>query len=425
MATRLAATIALLACAAAPALAQAPSTIAPERVGMSSERLGRLDAAMQALVDSSRAAGVASLVLRDGHVVHSAAYGWSDREAGRPLRTDALFRIASQTKALTSVAAMILVEEGRLTLTDPVWRWVPAFQRMSVATDSGPVPARRALRVRDLLTHSAGLSYGTDALVREAYEAAGLGPAAGVGWYFADKDEPICVTMDRLGTLPLVAQPGDRFVYGYGTDLLGCVVERVSGQSLDAFLRERILEPLGMDDTYFYVPEGERSRLATLYAAGDDGLQRAPDGPRGQGEYVDGPRVSYSGGAGLVSTLGDYGRFLQMLLNGGELDGVRILSPYGVSLMTRDHLGPSYGQAGLGFGLGFQVLTDPALAGRFGAPGAYGWGGAYATSYWVDPAERLVVVLMTQTMPAGPLNLGALRDLVYAAVEEPAALERH
>jgi CubicO group peptidase (beta-lactamase class C family) len=411
---------ALLASAAPPLPGQGFPAVEPEAVGMSEQRLARIDSVMQALVDSARVAGVSVLVLRDGRAVKSSTYGWADREAGRPLEGDALFRIASQTKAVTSVAIMMLVEEGRLKLTDPVHRWVPSFETATVASEGGRVPVRRAVTIRDLLTHSAGLSYGTDATVRAEYQAAGLGPAAGYGWYFADKDEPICASMDRLGTLPLVAQPGERYVYGYATDLLGCVVERVSGQSLDDFFQQRIFRPLGMRSTFFFVPPAERGRLTTVYSAGAGGLQRAAEGAMGQGAYADGPGASFSGGAGLVSTIGDYGRFLQMLLNGGELDGARILSPHTVANMTGDHLGPVYGQPGLGFGLGFQVLQDPPLAARFGAVGAFGWGGAYTTTYWADPAERLVALIMTQTLPSGGLDAAdRFRTLVYSAIVSP------
>lgn len=407
-----------------PVSAQDLPRAGPASVGMSSERLARFDSTAQALVDSSAAGGIAVLVLRNGRVAKSGAWGWRDREARELLSEDDLFRIASQTKAITSVAVMMLVEEGRLALHHPVARWVPSFDEMTVATDSGPVPTRRPVTIRDLLTHTAGISYGTGPLIRDAYEAAGLGPAAGYGWYFAGKDEPICTTMDRLGTLPLAAQPGERFVYGYATDLLGCVVERISGVSLDEFFRERIFEPLAMDDTWFYLPPSERSRLVTVYSDEPEGLRRAPDGAGGQGHYVEGPRTSYSGGAGLVSTIGDYGKFLQMMLNGGELNGVYILSPHSVALMTEDHLGPAYSVPGQGFGLGFQILTDPGLAGRYGRPGLYGWGGAYATTYWVDPMERLVVLVMTQTLPSRHLDADVFRALVYSAILEPAGALR-
>jgi CubicO group peptidase (beta-lactamase class C family) len=404
-----------------PAPGQGLPRAEPEAAGMSGARLARIDTVMQIAVDSARAAGIAVLLLRDGQVVKSGSYGWADLEARRPLRTDALFRIASQTKAVTSVAVMMLVEEGKLRLSDPVQRWMPTFAGMTVVSGDGSTPARRPITIRDLLTHSAGLSYGTEPSVRQAYAAAGLGPAAGHGWYFADKDEPICTTLDRLGTLPLVAHPGERFVYGYGTDVLGCVVERVSGRALDEFFRERIFRPLRMNDTHFFLPPAEPSRLVAVYAAGSGGLRRADEGATGQGAYVDGPRASFSGGAGLVSSIEDYARFLQMLLNGGELEGARILAPHTIVLMTTDHLGALYTSPGLGFGLGFEVLEDPGHAGRYGAPGAYGWGGAYATTYWVDPEERLVALIMTQTLPSGGLDAAdRFRTLVYSALLQPA-----
>jgi len=405
--------------AASSAVGQELPRAQPEALGMSSARLAHIDSVMQRLVDSSRVAGVSVLVLRDGKVVKSGVYGWSDREARRPMQGDALFRIASQTKAITSVAVMMLVEEGKLQLGDPVDRFVPSFAHMKVATDTGDVPRRRAIYIGDLLTHSAGLSYGTDARVRARYEAAGLGPAAGRGWYFADKAEPICTTIDRLGTLPLVAQPGERFVYGYSTDVLGCVIERVSGMPLDVFFRERIFKQLNMEDSYFYVPTAQASRLAAVYSASATGLQRAPNNAVGQGAYVLGPRASFAGGAGLVSSIQDYARFLQMLLNGGELNGTRLLAPHTVALMTADHLGSVYSVPGNRFGLGFEVLESPALADRYGAPGAFGWGGAYATSYWVDPAERLVALIMTQTLPSGGLDAAdRFRTIVYSSILE-------
>jgi CubicO group peptidase (beta-lactamase class C family) len=317
---------------------------------------------------------------------------------------------------------MALVEEGRLRLSDPVSRWLPSFAAATVATADSVhprVPARRAITIRDLLTHTAGISYGTDSLVQAEYRTSGLGPAAGYGWYFADKAEPICASMDRLGALPFVAQPGERFVYGYNTDILGCVIERVSGQSFDAFLRARVFGPLRMSDTRFFLTPDRRDRLATVYAAnGRGGYARADDGPLGQGAYVDGPRASFSGGAGLLSTASDYARFLQMLLNGGTLDGARILAPATVALMTQNHLGTLYNSNGAtGFGLGFEVLLDPGRAAQYGSVGRFGWGGAYATNYWVDPGQDLVAVFMIQLMPSGGLDLAdKFRTLVYQAI---------
>jgi CubicO group peptidase (beta-lactamase class C family) len=410
-----------VAAAADGASAQGLPAGPPDSLGMSAQRLSRIDSVMAAAVASGRVAGVVTLVARHGRVAHSGAWGWADREAGRRMTADALFRIASQTKAVTSVAVMMLVEEGKLRLNDPVSRYVPAFAkaRVAVATDTGTalVAVRRPITIRDLLTHTAGISYGTEGLVAERYRAAGLGPAAGYGWYFADKTEPICASMDRLATLPLVAQPGERWVYGYATDLLGCVVERGSGQPLDRFFAERIFHPLGMRDTWFFVPDAARARLTAVYAAVDSGITRAAEGSLGQGAYADGPRASFSGGAGLVSTAGDYARFLEMLRNGGVLDGVRVLGPRTVALMTADHVDSLYSGSGMGLGLGFEVLEDPGLAGQFGAPGRFGWGGAYATNYWVDPAEGLVAVFMIQLLPSGGLDLAdRFRALVYQAI---------
>jgi CubicO group peptidase (beta-lactamase class C family) len=394
----------------------------PERLGLDPERLARIDRVMQEYVDQGRVAGVVTLVARHGRVAHAGVYGWADREAGRRMTGDALFRIASPSKAVTSVAVMTLVEEGRLRLADPLSRYLPGFAAatVAVATDSGPTrePVRRPITIRDLLTHSAGISYGTDSPVAAEYQAAGLGPAAGFGWYFADKGEPICVSMERLAGLPLVAQPGQRFVYGYATDILGCVVERVSGQTLDAFFASRIFQPLGMTDSHFFVPAPDGDRLAAVYAATPGGgIERAPEGALGQGSYVEGPRASFSGGAGLVSTASDYARFLQMLLNGGVLDGARVLGPKTVDLMRQDDLDSVYGMPGYGFGLGFQVLEDPALAGQYGSPGLYSWGGAYATSYWIDPGEQIVGVFLIQLIPRGGLDLAdRFHTLVYQAL---------
>src|SRR5690348_11939088 len=287
---------------AAPAAAAAN-----RRLGFDIERLTRLDSLFQRAVDRSEVAGVVALVLKDGQPVYEKAFGWSDREANRRMTTDAIFRIASQTKAITSVALMQLVEEGKVSLSDAVSKFIPDFEHTTVAVraDTGRaiVPARRPITIRDLLTHTAGISYGTDSLVAPLYAAAGLGPAAGWGWYTADKREPICLTIERLATLPFVAQPGERFVYGYNTDILGCVVERATGAPLDEVIRTRVTDPLQMHDTFFYVPSDKRSRLTAVYASGADmKVGRAPDGPKGQGNYTDGPRRSFSGGAGLLST---------------------------------------------------------------------------------------------------------------------------
>ena len=346
----------------------APKPAAPAADGVSRERLARLDTVLEEHVNQQRVAGVVMLVLRDGKPIYERALGWSDKEANRPMTVDTIFRIASQSKALTSAAILSLMEEGRLTPSLPVSRFIPAYAKTTVVVKdtAGPssVPARRAITIADLLTHTAGIWYGTDSLVAAAYEANGLGPAAGFGWYTADKDEEVCVTIERLATLPFVAQPGESYVYGYNTDILGCVVERASGMPLDTFIAERITRPLGMKDTSFFLPAADRHRLAAVYASGPDGtIVRAPEGARGQGHYVDGPRKNFAGGAGLLSTARDYARFLEMTRNGGALDGVRILSPRSVALMTTNQSGTLHSSTGLGFGFGFQTVD------RYGASG--------------------------------------------------------
>ncbi len=412
-----AATLLLLLATAVISAQQA--VIAPS-LNVSTSRLARLDRVLQEHVDTNRIAGAVALVLRDGKPIYERAFGWSDKEAGRQMTTGTIFRIASQTKAITSVAILMLMEEGRLTLNMPVSAFIPGFERTTVAmkgaTGIETVPAKRAITIRDLLTHTAGISYGADPLVAAQYEAKGLGPAAGYGWYTADKDEEICDTMERLATLPFVAQPGEAFVYGYNTDILGCVVERASGMTLDRFIAERITGPLGMKDTHFFLPAGMRDRLAAVYSAGPDGaIVRAPDGARGQGHYVDGPHKNFSGGAGLVSTAADYARFLEMTRRGGTLDGVRILSPRAVALMTTNQVGTLHSQNGLGFGLGFQTV-DRYGAHSMSSVGSYRWAGAYGSQYLVDPQERLVMVFMVQMLP-DRTNYGRLfPNLVYQAL---------
>jgi CubicO group peptidase (beta-lactamase class C family) len=379
--------------------AQPSSPAAASGYALSAERLKRLDRVLQKYVDDNQIAGAVALVLQGGKPMYERAVGWSDKEAGRKMAAGTIFRIASQTKAITSVAILSLVEEGKIGIAEPVSHFVPSFAGTTVAvkTDSGvsTVPAKRPITIQDLLTHTAGISYGTEALVASLYEPKGLGPAAGNGWYTADKIEPICETVERLGSLPFVAQPGEAYIYGYNTDVLGCVVEKASGMPLDEFIRTRITEPLGMKDTQFFLPAGQRERLAAVYSSGNDGkIVRAPEGPKGQGQYVDGPKKSFAGGAGLLSTAHDYARFLEMIRNGGALDGIRILAPRTVELMTTNQVGTLHSATGLGFGFG---TVDRYGAKGMAGIGAFGWGGAYGTTYEVDRIGRLV--LMIQLMP--------------------------
>ena len=398
--------------------AQELSQVRPEEVGLSSERLQRLSQVLQGYVNDNKLPGIVALVARRGKVAYLKSLGQRDRELGSSMQEDAIFRIASQTKAIVSVGVMILQEEGRLLISDPLGKYLPEFLETSVAVPQNGgykvVEAQRPVTIRHLLTHTAGISYG-EGVARDRWEKAGI-----QGWYFAHRDEPIGATVSRIASLPFDAQPGERWIYGYSTDILGALVERVSGLTLDKFLHSRILEPLGMKDTHFYLPSSKKNRLAAVYSARTGGgIERAPDpgGMVGQGAYVEGPRQSFSGGAGLLSTAMDYSRFLQMLLNGGTLNGTRVLSPKSVKLMTVNHLGKLPFRDGQGFGLGFSVVKDVGARGVPGTLGEFGWGGAYHSTYWGDPQEQLVVVYFTQLRPAGGLDdHGKLRALVYQAL---------
>ncbi len=414
--TRIAIVVVLAALVLLPASASLQT-----RTGLAPDRVGVIDSGLQRYVDDNRVAGLVALVLQDGKPVYEKAIGWADKEAGRRMTPDTIFRIASQTKALTSVAIMQLIEEGRLSLGRRAGDFIPTFAKTTVATGKKgatvvTVPARRPITIRDLLTHTAGISYGTDALVAELYKAKGLGPAAGFGWYTADKEESVCTTMERLGTLPFVAQPGERWVYGYNTDILGCIVEKVSGMPLDEYVRTRITAPLGMKDTRFFVDAADRARLSAVYSSQDGSYVRAPDGARGQGHYADGPRKNFAGGAGLLSTAHDYARFLEAIRLGGTVDGVRLLSPRTVRLMATNQVGTLHSANGLGFGLGFET-TDRYGANGMQSEGSFGWGGAYGSVYRIDPDARLVLVLMLQMIPNSTDIREVFPNLVYQALQ--------
>jgi CubicO group peptidase (beta-lactamase class C family) len=415
----------LLALVIAPTLT-AQSTAAPSQSrivnGFDQTRLARIDEALQSYVDKNEISGAVALVLRDGRPVYQKAVGWADKESRRPMTMDAIFRIASQSKAITSAAVLMLYEEGKINLRDPVSRFIPQFAHTTVATrsDTGRVitPARRQITIHDLLTHTSGISYGVDSIVAPLYAAKGLGPSAGWGWYTADKDEGVCTTMERLASLPFVSQPGERWVYGYSLDVLGCVVERASGMPFDQFVRTRITEPLGMHDTFFFAPPDKSARVVTVYMNDSAGqLRRAPEGARGQGHYVTGPRRNFAGGAGLLSTARDYARFLQMIANGGQLDGVRILAPHTVMLMTNnqsDSLFTTFSPCD-GFGFGFEI-HERIGCDEVSSVGSYNWGGAYGSSYMVDPKEHLVIVFMENRLPRKTEPGGSFRNLVYQAL---------
>lgn len=395
----------------------------PEELGLSAERLERLDSVMKSYVDKGQLAGQRILILRQGKIAYSATNGMQDLDKGIAMSDDTIFRIASQTKAIVSTGIMILHERGDLDISQPLSRYIPEWEEMEVAVedeDGGYTlePARRRITLRNLLTHTGGMSYGSGP-AQSAWQEAGF-----QGWYFANKSEPILASIRRMASLPLDEHPGERWIYGYNTDILGAVIEAVSGESLQQFLQEEIFDPLQMDSTYFYLPRSEFGRLATVYrpsASGGIEASPDPDTMAGQGLYRigDGPNMSFSGGAGLLSTASDYASFLQMTLNGGELNGVRLLSPKTVELMTTNHLADIPFRPGQGFGLGFSIVEDLGARGSMGSEGEYGWGGAYHSTYWVDPEEELVVVYMTQILPATGLDDSAkLRTGIYQAIIE-------
>jgi len=401
-----------------PAHARQFQAASPESVGMSSERLSRLDDVMQRYVDEQFLAGSVTLVLKNGKIVYHKAMGMRDVEIGDPMEVDDLFRIASQTKAIVTLAVLILQEQGKLSIREPVGTYLPEWQHttVAVANEDGydVVPADRAITIRDLMTHRAGVGWGSQ-VARAEWEAADL-----MYWYLADREEGIQGIVRTIASLPMDAQPGERYVYGLGIDVLGALIEVVSGKPLDEFLDEHLFIPLGMVDTHFFVPPEKSDRLAVVYGGTEQGLVRlSTEGHyEGQGHYVDGPRATFGGGAGLVSTAHDYARFLQMVVNGGELDGKRILSPTTVDLVLSNHIGESNLGAGRKMGLGFELITDLGAYGLPGAEGQFSWGGAYHTTYFASPRDNMVVVYLTQIMNAKPglTDHNRLRALTYQAI---------
>ncbi len=400
--------------------AQTLEKVAPEKVGISSERLTFLTTTFQNYVDAKKLSGSVILVARKGQIAYLKSFGKSDIENNVAMKDNTIFRIASQTKAIVSVGIMMLQEEGKLLISDPVGNYIPAFKQTTVAVEKEEggyeiVKADRQITIRDLLTHTAGVGYG-NGITSELWAKAKI-----QGWYFADRDEPILATVTRMAALPFEAQPGEKFVYGYSTDILGALIEVISGQPLDVYLQARILDPLGMKDTHFYLPTNKINKLAVVYSPSKDGIEKAKGSNpmQDQGAYVAGPRKSFSGGAGLLSSAQDYATFLQMMLNSGTFNGKRIISPKTVALMTTDNLKDDMfpWSGGNGFGLGFSVVENLGARGTLGSVGEYGWGGAYHSTYWVDPKEELVVVYFTQLIPSGGLDDHAkLRALVYQAL---------
>jgi CubicO group peptidase (beta-lactamase class C family) len=386
-------------------------------------RLARIDTLVNDYIKQDWVKGVVTLIIKDNQLVQYKGYGYLDAATKKPMPNDAIFRIMSQTKAITSIGIMILYEQGKLMLDEPVGDFIPEFKNQSVIdkynaadTTYTTLPAKRNITIRDLLTHSSGLDYadiGTDNM-RAIYAKAGI--PSGLGYFDAD----LLASMKKLAKLPLGFQPGEKFQYGLNTDLLGCLIEVISGQTLDVFFQKNIFEPLGMKDTYFNVPSSKASRLATVYT--EDSLNHIipwshsflhidPDYPKMEKHY-------FSGGAGLSSTAYDYAIFLQMLLNGGIYNGKQILSPRSVEMITSNQLDFHFNGTD-DFGLGFEIVTDKGASQGPRSKGSFSWGGYYGTTYWADPKEKLVCLIMTQQNPNSHGELtNKISAMIYASLRK-------
>ncbi|NBR37539.1 MAG: class A beta-lactamase-related serine hydrolase [Chitinophagales bacterium] len=376
----------------------------PSQAGFAADRLSRIDSSIGQWINQGWMQGGTALIIRNGKVVYHKGFGYSDLDSKTPMQKNDIFRIASQTKAITSVAIMMLFEEGKLLLDDPVSKFIPAYKNQQVLntfnesdTTYTTVPAKREITIRQLLSHTSGLGYASigskeaNAIYAKANLTAGLNV----------QDDDLLSAMNRLAKMPLMHQPGERWTYGLNTDLLGCLVEVISGKTLDAFFKERIFTPLGMKDTHFLIPAEKAKRLV------------APDYPLIASTY-------YSGGAGLSSTIEDYGIFLQMLLNGGVYNGKRLLSRNSVRMMTSNQIGDvTYGGGNDKFGLGFAVVTDKSSGRTPANEGTFSWGGAFATSYWVDPKENMVYLFYRQLQNTTKGEMAEkFRTLVYQAIND-------
>ena len=401
---------------------QALPSSAPEKIGLSSERLSRIDTVLNDYIKNGKLPGAVALVVRHGKVAYFKSFGLKDIEEKKQMTNDAIFRIASMTKAITSVAVMTLYEEGYFLLTDPVSKYIPEFKNPKVATISPKsdsiilIPAKSEITIRELLNHTSGITYGSalqGRYYRQAGMTVGLLPTEGT----------IGDMIKKLGKLPLLSQPGEEFNYGMSVDVLGYLIEVVSKMPLDEFMRKRIFEPLKMQDTYFTLPREKYSRLATLYIMGDNGILEKVTKYFPYPE----PQTYFSGGAGLVSTASDYARFAQMLLNKGELDGKRILSRKSVELMTTNSIGDIFiftsfahnGIMGDKFGYGFGIRTERGIFDELESLGTFGWDGAFYTRFWVDPKEDLVGIFMSQVDNYWNENLiGKFKNLVFQSISD-------
>jgi CubicO group peptidase (beta-lactamase class C family) len=388
----------------------------PEKVGMSAERLARIQPAMQKYIDQQLVAGTVTIVARNGKVVHFESQGYSDAENKVPMRKDALFRIASMTKPITSVALMMLWEEGKFQLNDPVEKFLPEFKDQKVNSNSDAsnrtgqlVPVKRPATIRDMLTHTAGLANSYRGNVTYVDEVTAVKP-----------DDTTETLIKRIASLPLNYQPGEAWQYSAATDVVGRLVEVMSGQTLDEFFKQRIFKPLDMNDTHFFLNDTQGGRLTAQYMPGENNKIKLQDAASDKSRWITGNKKVFRGAGGLVSTAHDYIRFQQMVANGGELDGVRLLSPMTVSLMTENHTadlplwlpGP-----GTGFGLGYAVITDRGAAATPLSLGSAYWGGAYCTLSWFDKKEGIVAAVFTQVRPYNHINIRQdFQSTVYQAI---------
>ena len=405
--------------------AQTAQTAQPAQAGMSAERLSRIDKTIQEYVNNKWLNGAVAIVYRNGKLAYYKAIGYDDADKKTPMKKDEIFRIASQTKAITSVAVMMLYEQGKLLPDDAVSKYIPEFKKQQVLdkyneADSSytTVPAKREVTIRDLLTHTSGIGYAQigSKEMNAIYAKAGIVAGIGIGkLLLADK-------MKILGTLPLFHQPGEKWTYGLNTDLLGYLVEVVSGMPLDKFFGTHIFEPLGMHDTYFYLPKEKYNRLATLYTEDSaDHAIKMPDHIGINGDfYRDYPNTEgtyFSGGGGLSSTAYDYAILMQMLLNGGQYNGKRLLAKSTVRMMTMNQIGDLSLGHGNKFGLGFEIITDQSSAYTPASVGSFDWGGMFSSSYWIDPKEKIVAQIFVNIFPNhhGDLN-DKFKSLVYQAI---------
>ncbi|SOD78586.1 serine hydrolase domain-containing protein [Spirosoma fluviale] len=395
---------------------------AAETVGMSTARLQRMDAVINDYIAKGRQAGVGVMVSRNGRIVYYKAYGLDNIQTKAPLKRDAIFRIASQTKAIASIGLMLLFEEGKFLLDDPISKYIPAFKNPKVLDkfnekDSSftTVPAKREITIRQLLTHTSGIGYP----VIGSKEAVAIYAKNKIPSGIGTPGGSLADAMNRLGTLPLLHQPGEKFTYGLSVDVVGYLIEVLSGQSLDQFLRTRLFDPLGMNDTYFYLPESKKGRLTMVFT--EDSVKSVKPIAVLNGLSGDYPKQAgtfYSGGAGLSSTMYDYAIFLQMMLNGGEYGGKRFLSPTTVRLITTNQIG-DLGGGDFKFGLGFSITSNKGASRLPVSEGTFEWGGYFGTTYWADPKEGIVAQIYTQKTPN---SFGDLTDkfkvLVYQAITQ-------